>query len=80
MILKCQVLYYKLLSRKLRNKNFRDHSEIHKNHNHGNTVQSANHLKYSLAAMAFCDDENINFSVSIRCVNNVYGHTLNQLD
>ena len=28
-ILKCQVLYHKLLSRKFRNKNFRDHSEIH---------------------------------------------------
>ena len=32
MILKRQVLYYKLLSRKFRDKNFHDPSEIHEIH------------------------------------------------
>ena len=31
-ILKCEVLYYKLLSRKFCDKNFHDHCEIHENH------------------------------------------------
>ena len=31
-ILKCQVLYYELLLRKFCDKNFRDSSEIHENH------------------------------------------------